>query len=79
MILQRKSTRAVTEYLYALIDETTGHVKQAKIVFEDGKFLKCEFPFSGIWTREQWAAIAEIEREIHRIEDDILDGFDAIE
>jgi hypothetical protein len=69
MTIQRKSTRHITEYLYALIDETTGHVKQAKIVFEDGKFLKCEFPFTGIWSREQWAALAEIESEIHRIEE----------
>jgi hypothetical protein len=29
--------------------------------------LKCDFPFRGTYTREQWAVLAEIEAEIQRL------------
>jgi hypothetical protein len=42
------------------------------ITFENGKFSRCVFPFHSHYTREQWAMLAEIESEIHRIELELL-------
>ena len=42
------------------------------ITFENGKFSRCDFPFRGTYNREQWAILAEIESEIHRIELNLL-------
>jgi hypothetical protein len=38
------------------------------ITFQNGEFLKCSFPFTGTYTREQWAMLAEIEKQIQLIE-----------
>jgi hypothetical protein len=43
-----------------------------EIFFENGKFSRCDFPFRGTYNREQWAILAEIESEIHRIELNLL-------
>jgi hypothetical protein len=75
-----KSTR-ITEYHFDLFPsmlEPLGPFRPADtigkvlIVFENGKFSKCSFPFSGTYTREQWSMLAEIESEIHRIELSLL-------
>lgn len=68
MIIQRNSTRNITEYLYDIIDEQTATVSKATIIFENGKFQRCIFPFHNHYTRAEWAALAELENEICRIE-----------
>jgi len=73
MTIQRKSTRHITEYHFQLTSDTSPKCPDALgkvvIIFENDKFLRCDFPFRGNYTREQWAALAEIESEIHRIEE----------
>ena len=77
MTINHTSTKNITEYHYQLSEginapkypDTLGKVV---IVFENGKFSKCSFPFNNSYTREQWAMLAEIESEIHRIELNLL-------
>jgi hypothetical protein len=77
MTLHHKSTRNITEYHFKLSSgsetpkcpDTLGKVL---IVFENGKFSRCDFPFRGTYNREQWSMLAEIESEIHRIELSLL-------
>lgn len=68
MTLKRHTVRHLVEHYYNLTDESTGRTHAAKIVFCDGKFFECEFPFRGTYSRDQWAALAELENEICRIE-----------
>ena len=77
MIIKLKSTRNFTEYHFQLSSgsespnypDTLGKVL---IIFENGKFSRCDFPFKGTYNREQWSMLAEIENEIHRIELSLL-------
>jgi hypothetical protein len=73
MTISHKSTRSITEYHFQLTSDTPepkcpDTLGKVIITFENGKFSKCSFPFSGTYTREQWSMLAEIESEIHRIE-----------
>jgi len=77
MNIIHKSTRNITEYhfdLFPSMPEPLGPFRNADtigkvlIVFENGKFSKCSFPFSSTYTREQWSMLAEIESEIRDIE-----------
>jgi hypothetical protein len=77
MNIIHKSTRNITEYhfdLFPSMPEPLGSFRIAEfigkvlIVFENGKFSRCDFPFKGTYNREQWSMLAEIENEIHRIE-----------
>jgi hypothetical protein len=73
MTIHHTSTRNITEYHFDL-DANTPSPKcpdtldKVVITFENGKFSRCDFPFRGTYTREQWSMLAEIENEIHRIE-----------
>lgn len=76
MNIIHKSTRSITEYhfdLFPSMPEPLGPFRTADtigkvvITFENGKFSKCSFPFSGTYTREQWSMLAEIESEISAI------------
>lgn len=63
-----KSKRQITEYQF----DISGIAKESRpvtIVFENGHFAKCVFPFSGTYNRDQWKALVAIESEIRRIED----------
>jgi hypothetical protein len=77
MTIHHTSTRNITEYHFDLAANTPSPkcpdtLGKVVIFFENGKFFKCFFPFCGIYTREQWAMLAEIENEIHRIELSLL-------
>ena len=73
MTIKHTSTCTKTEYHFELTSNRTSSkcpdtLYKVVIIFEDGKFSKCIFPFNHSYTREQWAMLAEIESEIHRIE-----------
>ena len=77
MTIKHKSTKNITEYHFDLIPDmidplgpfrTHGSIDKVTITFENGKFLKCSFPFTGTYTREQWTMLAMIEMEIQFIE-----------
>jgi len=73
MTINHTSTCTKTEYHFELTSNRTSSkcpdtLYKVVIIFEDGKFSKCIFPFNHSYTREQWAMLAEIESEIHRIE-----------
>lgn len=71
MTIEHKSTKNITEYHFDLIPDMIdplGPFGKVTITFENGKFLKCSFPFTGTYTREQWAMLAEIEKQIQLIE-----------
>jgi hypothetical protein len=77
MTISHKSTRNITEYHFEITSNETSikcpnTLGKVVIFFENGKFFKCFFPFCGIYTREQWSMLAEIENEIHRIELSLL-------
>jgi len=77
MTIHHKSTRNITEYHFELAANTPSPkcpdtLGKVVIVFENGKFSRCDFPFRGTYTREQWSMLAEIENEIHRIELSLL-------
>lgn len=77
MTITHKSTRTITEYHFELTPNQTSPkcpdtLGKVVIIFENGKFSKCIFPFNHTYTREQWAMLAEIESEIHRIELNLL-------
>ena len=73
MTINHTSTCTKTEYHFELTSNRTSSkcpdiLYKVVIIFENGKFSKCFFPFNQSYTREQWAMLAEIESEIHRIE-----------
>lgn len=68
MIIQRNSIREITEYFYDIIDEETDTVRKATIIFENGKFQRCVFPFHNHYTRAEWAVLSNLESEIRVIE-----------
>jgi hypothetical protein len=71
MNIQHTKTSAIQEYQYTITVDYPCHpddLGKVFITFENGKFKKCTFPFSGNYTRKQWAVLAEIEAEICRIE-----------
>ena len=68
MKIEHKTTSALTERTYCIYDESEREIGVVVIIFENGKFKKCTYPFAGCYTREQWAVLAEIEAEICRIE-----------
>ena len=73
MTITHTSTRMITEYHFDLASTQTSPkcpdtLGKVVITFENGKFSRCDFPFRGTYTREQWKALAAIEEEIHRIE-----------
>lgn len=73
MTINHTSTRTITEYHFELASSQTSPkcpdaLSKVVIIFENGKFSRCDFPFRAPYTREQWAMLAEIESEIHRIE-----------
>jgi hypothetical protein len=82
MTIKHKTTRNITEYHFELTPTEPPHtfdfpkytdtLGKVVIVFENGKFSRCDFPFRGTYTREQWSMLAEIESEIHRIELSLL-------
>jgi len=77
MTISHKSTRSITEYHFQLTSDTAAPnypdtLGKVLIVFENGKFSRCDFPFKGTYNREQWSMLAEIENEIHRIELSLL-------
>lgn len=77
MTISHKSTRSITEYHFELTSNQTSPKRpdtlgKVVITFENGKFCRCDFPFRGTYNREQWAMLAEIEAEIHRIELSLL-------
>ena len=77
MTIHHKSTCTKTEYHFELTSNRTSSkcpdtLGKVVITFENGKFSRCDFPFRGTYNREQWAILAEIESEIHRIELNLL-------
>lgn len=44
------------------------------IKFKDGEFFEVNFDFWGRYTREQWKALAEVEKEISKLEKEIKEG-----
>ena len=77
MTINHTSTRSITEYHFELATNQTSPkcpdtLGNVVIIFENGKFSRCDFPFQRTYTREQWAMLAEIESEIHRIELSLL-------
>jgi hypothetical protein len=77
MSITHTSTRTITEYHFVLTSNQTSPkcpdtLGKVVIFFENGKFSRCDFPFRGTYNREQWAILAEIESEIHRIELNLL-------
>ena len=73
MTISHKSTRNITEYHFQLSEDSStpkcpDTLGKVVIIFENGKFYRCVFPFTCTYTREQWKALAAIEEEIHRIE-----------
>ena len=77
MTIKHKSTKNITEYHFDLIPDmidplgpfrTHGSIDKVTITFQNGEFLNCSFPFNGTYTREQWAMLAEIEKQIQFIE-----------
>jgi len=77
MTINHQSTCTITEYHFEITSDTPkpkypDTFGKVVIVFENGKFSRCDFPFRGTYTREQWKALAAIEEEIHRIEINIL-------
>ena len=70
MIINRTTTRTITEYHFDIIDRETGTIEKAHILFQDGKFHRCVFPFHNYYTREQWRMLARLEQEITAIEAD---------
>ena len=71
MTIEHKSTKNITEYHFDLIPDMIdplGPFGKVTIIFQNGKFLNCSFPFTGTYTREQWTMLAMIEREIQLIE-----------
>lgn len=67
MTLNHKSTRTLTEHTYRLTDDSDHGLGNIVITFENGKFLKCDFPIRRTYTSENWAVLAEIEDEIQRL------------
>lgn len=41
-----------------------------EIIFEDGKFVHCDYDFSCPYTREEWRLLEEINRLIEILEED---------
>ena len=72
MKIENKTTRILNERTYCIYDESEREIGTVVITFENGKFLKCDFPFRGLYTREQWAVLSQIEAEISRIEETYL-------
>lgn len=74
MIINRTTTRTITEYHFDIIDRETGTIEKAHILFQDGKFHRCVVPFhtdyTRYYTREQWRILARLEQEITAIEAD---------
>jgi hypothetical protein len=66
LVTQGKKT--INEYDFDIIDEERAYVHKATIIFEDGKFHHCTFPFHAHYTRQQWAILAQLEQEISKIE-----------
>lgn len=71
MTITRTATHTVTDFLYDICDEETSTIHKANIIFRDGKFHRCIFPFHNYYTREQWAVLADLENEIYRIEQNL--------
>ena len=77
MNINHTSTCTKTEYHFEITSNRTSPkcpdtLGKVVITFENGKFSRCVFPFHDYYTREQWAMLAEIESEIHRIELSLL-------
>ena len=77
MNINHTSTCTTTEYHFEITSNRTSPkcpdtLGKVVITFENGKFSRCDFPFRGTYNREQWAILAEIESEIHRIELNLL-------
>ena len=56
-----------TEYRFKIIDEQ-GVCGEASIIFEDGKFHRCIFPFHNYYTREQWKILGLLAQHISALE-----------
>lgn len=55
------------EYTFKITDEQ-GFCGEASIIFENGKFHRCTFPFHAHYTREQWKILALLEQQISALE-----------
>lgn len=63
-----KTETTVYEFRYKISSECSWLFK---IHFVNGAFHRCEFPFNGIYDREQWKALAAVEAKISEIEGEI--------
>lgn len=44
------------------------------IIFENGKFISASFPMKGVYTRNGWRILAEINNRINKIENEQKGG-----
>lgn len=49
-------------------DFDSSNLNRVEIIFEDGKFSHCNFPFRGTYTRQQWDILGDIADKIKEIE-----------
>jgi hypothetical protein len=54
--------------IYAYEVEVDGNPCLVDIIFQDGKFIRANCPFTGKYTRDMWRALALIERQVEKIE-----------
>lgn len=71
MILKITEEKSFQEYRYLIegtgVDEPE-NAGSVTIVFQDGKFKKCDYPFRGPYTRAQWNILAQIADQIRALE-----------
>jgi hypothetical protein len=72
LIPDKPELACFSPYVAAVGVTAPSPISKVTITFENGKFSRCDFPFKGTYTREQWSMLAEIESEIHRIELSLL-------
>ena len=56
-------------YTFNFDDPKNGKIQRSiKIVFVNGLFSKCEFPFNGFYSRKEWNILSDINKKISELE-----------
>lgn len=79
--LFNKTKKETVEYSYQINGGGEWDVKESGSVvlrFENGKFVSCEFPFCGRYTRNGFRILAEIDKEIDGIEEELAHSTESL-
>ena len=67
--LQKDSVETVTTHQFAVLGTTVPY--KISIVFKNGEFFSCSFPFSGRYNMEHWLVLKTIAETILTLEEQI--------